>query len=110
MDEMYIHLTQSVTMCWQSETQIGVTESIGKGPCLIIVHAGGENGLVNNGLFIFKSKQKTGDYHDDMNDNFSTWVNQKLLPNLPLNTVIVLYNASYHNTQFNKKPTSVSLK
>lgn len=111
VDETYIHQTQNVTACWQSESEIGVTESIGKGPRLIIVHAGGENGFVNDGLLIFKSKQKTGDYHDDMNyENFYTWVTRKLLPNLPPNSVIVLDNASYHNVQFNKKPTMASLK
>ncbi|CAH1987353.1 unnamed protein product [Acanthoscelides obtectus] len=37
-----------------------------------------------NGLLIFKSGTKTGDYHNEMNSkNFMTWVERQLLPNLP---------------------------
>lgn len=111
LDETYIHSTLSVPSCWQSETEIGSVKAIGKGPRLIIVHAGGERGFVKNALLIFQSQQKTGDYHDDMNyDNFSRWVQNMLLPNLPPNSVVVVDNASYHNVQDNKKPTSSSLK
>lgn len=68
-------------------------------------------GFVKNALLIFKSGQKSGDYHESMNyDNFSKWVFNKLIPNLPPNSVIVLDNAQYHNTQENKKPTMSSLK
>lgn len=111
VDETYIHGTHCVSSCWQSDKELGVTEPIGKGQRLIIVHAGGEEGFVRNALLIFRSKQKTGDYHNDMNfDNFSKWVQQKLLPNLCEKCVIVLDNASYHNVQKNKKPNSASTK
>jgi transposase len=33
------------------------------------------------------------------------WLEQKLIPNLPPNSVIVLDNASYHNVQDDKPPT-----
>lgn len=84
---------------------------IGKGPRLIIVHAGGQGGFIDGALLIFNSKSKTGDYHTDMNFvNFSKWTREKLLPNLPPNSVIVMDNASYHSVQEDKKPTITSTK
>lgn len=54
---------------------------------------------------------KSGDYHDDMNyQNFSTWLKNMLLPNLPPNSVVILDNASYHNKQCNRAPTMSSRK
>lgn len=111
LDETFVHSTHSVPSCWQSDTELGKLQAIGKGPRIIVVHAGGEEGFINNALLIFKSKQKTGDYHHDMNfTNFSTWVERQLLPNLSPNSVIVLDNASYHSVQENRKPTLSSLK
>ncbi|PSN31296.1 hypothetical protein C0J52_28398 [Blattella germanica] len=42
--------------------------------------------------------------------NFSKWVEEKLLPNLPSNCLIVLDNATYHSVQINKAPTLASRK
>jgi hypothetical protein len=80
---------------------------------IIFVHAGGEMGFVPNALLIFKSgcKSKSSDYHDDMNaENYETWLKEKLIPNLPQNSVVVTDNASYHNVQLNRAPTSASRK
>lgn len=38
-------------------------------------------------------------------DNYVKWLNEKLLPNLPPRSVIVLDNAFYHNTRAEKLPT-----
>ncbi|HYT45210.1 MAG TPA: hypothetical protein VEP90_22980, partial [Methylomirabilota bacterium] len=38
---------------------------VGKGPRLIICHAGGMDGWINAEALVFQSK-KTGDYHEDM--------------------------------------------
>lgn len=66
---------------------------------------------MSNALLIFPSGRKTGDYHDDMNyDNFRKWVTNKLIPNLPENSVLVLDNASYHNVTSTKHPTSQTRK
>ncbi|CAG9122699.1 unnamed protein product [Plutella xylostella] len=60
---------------------------------------------------MFKSHSKTGDYHGDMNaTNFRKWIDEKLTPNIPPNSVIVMDNAAYHSTQIEKKPTISSLK
>jgi hypothetical protein len=65
-----------------------------------MVHAGNETGYVSNGLLLFPSGTKSGDYHDDMNwSNFEKWVTTQLIPNLPPKSVLVVDNALYHNTK-----------
>ncbi|XP_030754704.1 uncharacterized protein LOC115881383 [Sitophilus oryzae] len=78
---------------------------------LIIVNAGSENGFVENACLIFKAGLATGDYHGQMNqENFTRWLTEKLLPNIPAKSVIVLDNAPYHSVQEDKTPTRSSLK
>ncbi|XP_046391551.1 uncharacterized protein LOC124159685 [Ischnura elegans] len=111
LDETYLHENHVSSKCWQSREEIGVIEPIGKGRRLIIAHAGGEAGFIKNALLIFKSHQKSGDFHDEMNSkNFTKWLTDAVIPNIPLNSVIVMDNASYHCVQKNKRPTSTSLK
>lgn len=111
LDETYVKASHNVSKCWQSKDEHGVLSHIGKGDRLIIVHCGGQTGFVDGALVIFKSKCKTGDYHDSMNFvNFSKWINEKLMPNIPPNSVIVMDNAAYHSIREEKKPTMVSTK
>lgn len=111
LDETYIHPSHSVGKCWQSEEEPGVYRSERSGQRHIIVHAGGSNGFIDNGLLIFKSKSKSGDYHDDMNHtNFMQWLERQLIPNLPPNGIVVMDNASYHSVQINKPPTQANRK
>lgn len=111
LDETYVNQSHNVRKCWQSKEERGATNAIGKGARLIIVHAGSRDGFVNNGLLIFTSHSKSGDYHGDMNAvNFQKWATEKLLPNIPQNSVVVMDNAAYHSTQIDKKPTMSSLK
>ncbi|KAH9640050.1 hypothetical protein HF086_017611 [Spodoptera exigua] len=75
----------------------------------IVVHGGGENGFVNGAELIYKCKSNSGDYHHEMNTaNFKKWILEKLIPNLPLNSIVVLDNAPYHSTQIEKPPTGVA--
>lgn len=113
VDETYVNSSHTVSKCWQSRKhkERGHLKEIGAGPRLIVVHAGGQEGFVNGSLLIFKSKSKSGDYHDDMNfHNFKKWTEEKLVPNLPANSVVVLDNASYHNVEIDKKPSKSALK
>ncbi|CAH2088707.1 unnamed protein product [Euphydryas editha] len=106
LDETYIHASYTVNKCWQIENE-GVLKHIYR----IIVHAGGEMGFIPNVLLIFKSKSKSGDYHDDMNKtNFMKWLQEKLIPNLPANSLVVMDNAPYHTVKLNKAPTLSSTK
>jgi hypothetical protein len=59
----------------------------------IILHAGGRRGFIPNAQVIFKSKQKTGDYHNEMNgENYICWLKEKLITYLELNSVLVTVN------------------
>ncbi|XP_023718473.1 uncharacterized protein LOC111870421 [Cryptotermes secundus] len=42
--------------------------------------------------------------------NYQKWLTEKLIPNLPPKSVLVVDNAQYHNVQFNKAPTSQTTK
>jgi hypothetical protein len=68
---------------------------------------GGSRGFIPNTLVIFKSNQKTGDYHNEMNgENCIRWLKEKLIPNLEPNSVLMIDNAPYHKMQKNKPSTS----
>lgn len=43
-------------------------------------------------------------------ENFKKWLTEKLIPNLPTHSVVVLDNAAYHNVKSSKIPTSASIK
>lgn len=76
----------------------------------IIIHAGNEYGFVNGALALWKSS-KTGIDHGQISDEkFSNWISNKLLPNIPPHSIIVMDNASYHNVETNKIPTLNSKK
>lgn len=71
----------------------------------IVVHAGNENGFVQGAEPLYKCKSTTSDYHDEMDaSNFTKWIKRKLIPNLPLNGIIVMDNAPYPSKQANKPP------
>nr|XP_004932428.2 uncharacterized protein LOC101736207 isoform X1 [Bombyx mori]XP_012551118.1 uncharacterized protein LOC101736207 isoform X1 [Bombyx mori]XP_037867233.1 uncharacterized protein LOC101736207 isoform X1 [Bombyx mori] len=111
VDETYIHSTYHSKSCWQSEEEPRLFTSDSVGSRWIIAHAGTENGFISNALFIFKSQSKSSDYHDDMNSaNFLKWMNEKLIPNLPTRSLVVMDNAPYHCTQINEAPTMSTLK
>lgn len=56
-------------------------------------------GWVNNAQLVFQAKKKTGDYHGQVNSElFQKWFCEKLLPNIPEGSLIIMDNASYHNT------------
>ena len=55
-------------------------------------------GWVPNARLVFKASKMTGDYHSNMNwKNFSKWFQEKLLKNIPENSLIIMDNAPYHN-------------
>lgn len=71
------------------------------------MHAGSAKGFVRNSSLIFKSKQKTGDYHGDMNsENFERWIKESLLTSLEEPSIIIIDNASYHSRDANPWPTT----
>ncbi|CAG4974205.1 unnamed protein product [Colias eurytheme] len=111
IDETWIHAHYTVKKCWQSATDVGVKKNESPGRRWIIVHAGSESGFVDGALLMFKANSKTGDYHDQMNtENFSKWLKEKLIPNIPPNCIIVMDNAPYHSKEEDRTPNMGSKK
>lgn len=99
LDETYVNKNHSNDFIWYS-TDNGpwVQKPTGNGERLIILNAISKNGWVKNGRLVFKSTRKTGDYHGQMNGElFQKWFTEKLIPNIPPSSNIILDNASYHN-------------
>lgn len=106
IDETYINSSHTTPRAWSDESVHGLHAPIGKGPRLIVVNALSESGFLPNSLLIFKSGSTSGDYHKEMNsENYVKWLREKLIPNLPNNSVIVVDNASYHNATVEKTIT-----
>ena len=101
--------TYGLTVTGQEDGRCRVKS--GKGRRLIILHAGGVDGWVEGADLVFRSKTNSTDYHDEMNSkHYMEWMTQQLLPRFEEPTVIILDNASYHNKQKDKPPTSTDKK
>ncbi|XP_045456694.1 uncharacterized protein LOC123666670 [Melitaea cinxia] len=111
-DESYVLSTHVRNNTWaQKKESTPFLKKLSTGSRFILVHAGTENGFIENASLVYKANSTVGDYHSNMSyDNYIKWLNEKLLPNLPERSVIVLDNASYHNTQAEKMPTSTTNK
>lgn len=99
LDESYVNKNHSKDDSWFIEEESNaISKPTGKGDRLIIVNAITGEGWVPNAKYVFQSKKKTTDYHASMNWNvFSEWFENKLLPNIPDNSIIIMDNAQYHN-------------
>jgi transposase len=99
LDESYINKNHSKDFTWfWKEDGPWIQKPTGKGERLIIINAITKDGWVPGAKLVFKSTQKTGDYHGQMNwDLFRKWFSESLLPNIPERSLIVLDNAAYHN-------------
>lgn len=110
-DETYVHTSHLTGKCWIDSTDKGVKQLISKGQRLIIVHAGSAKGFVPGALLMYKSTDKTGDYHDAMNNaDYGKWLQNQLIPNLSPNSVLVVDNAAYHNKYVERPPNSNTAK
>ena len=77
---------------------------------MIILHAGYEGGFIPGAAEVFKAHSATGDYHGEMNhQTILKWLN-KVIPNLPLKSVLVMDNAPYHNVQVDRPPVRANKK
>ncbi len=100
LDESYVNKNHSNDFIWYSgEDGPWVQKPTGKGERLIIINAITKAGWIPGAKLVFKSTKKTGDYHGQMNIGlFLKWFTEKLLPNIPDRSLIVMDNAPYHNT------------
>jgi transposase len=98
LDESYVNKNHSNDFVWfSSEDGPWIQKPTGNGERLIIVNAITKNGWVPNAKLVYKSTKKTGDYHGQMNQEiFHKWFSEKLIPNIPNNSIIIMDNASYH--------------
>lgn len=55
IDETYLHSSHVESKGWFDDTTHGLSRPVSKGKRLIIVHAGGEDGFIQDGLLIFRS-------------------------------------------------------
>jgi len=99
LDESYINKNHSNDNTWYfDEDSVVLGKPTGKGDRLVIINAITKEGWTPNAKLVFKSSKKTGDYHANMNsEKFSAWFEEKLLKNIPENSLIIMDNASYHN-------------
>lgn len=111
LDETWLDTNLVMGKCWQGPGVMGVTSSASGSGRYIVVGIGSEKGFLPGSQLVFKAGSSTGDYHGQMNgENFTRWIMEKVLPNLPPASVIVMDNAPYHSMQLNKAPTSSSNK
>jgi len=131
LDETFLNAGHTVKHAWrpsyiksarhaalEGETT-GLKNIPGRGGRLIVVHIGNENGFLkeqsdetvhNDVRLIFqgkKNKKRLGgvDYHEEMNSAcFENWFEEKVLPNLPPRSIVVMDNASYHSRTVEKFP------
>jgi len=111
-DETWVNAGHTKPKVWQDTTikstkqafisglSTGLKNPSGRGERLIITHAGTRDGFIENAQLIFRGKKGDRDYHHEMNAaTYEEWFQQKLLPNLPDNSVVILDNASYHSAK-----------
>ncbi len=100
LDESYVNKNHSNDFTWYSgEDGPWVQKPTGKGERLIIINAISSSGWISGAKLVFKANRRTGDYHGQMNaELFQKWFSEKLIPNIPNNSLIVMDNAPYHNT------------
>lgn len=99
LDESYVNKNHSNDFVWYFDDDgPWIQKPTGKGERLIIMNAITKDGWVPGAKVTFKSTRKTGDYHGQMNQEiFTKWFREKLLPNIPADSLIIMDNASYHN-------------
>ena len=111
-DETWVNAHHSNEYIWvDNDGKGGWKVPSGKGQRLIVVHAGSAEGWIDGGALVFRSKTNSGDYHEEMNsEHYMEWFTEQLLPNIPQQSVIILDNATYHNKQKDKPPTTANGK
>ncbi|XP_069675935.1 uncharacterized protein [Periplaneta americana] len=110
-DETWVHTHSTVKKCWQRDEIPGVLVNNCAGQRAIVVHAGGEMGFIHGAELIYDSRSATDDCHNEMNSaTYNRWLREKLIPNLPAESIVVLDNAPYHTVQENRAPTMASRK
>ena len=119
LDETWFTTRMSHGKEWVDATQPSTSATYsrqvppGDGERFIMVAAGTEKGFIDGSVLSFVAKNKTNDYHGEMNSElFLRWLTTCLLPALDEPSVLVLDNAPYHSmlTEESRCPTSATRK
>nr|XP_037286294.1 uncharacterized protein LOC119179331 [Rhipicephalus microplus] len=125
LDETWVNVGHTKEYVWQDTTvkssqdaflkglTTGLAAPSGKGARLILVHAGSSaTAFIEGAADYFRAKKGgSADYHSEMDGRyFEEWFTDKLLPNIPPNSVIVMDNAPYHSVALEKAPTKPTRK
>ena len=114
LDETWMHTHDSIACCWVEKDEVtvgtlgGVSCPSGKRKRLIILHASSEDGWIPNCEFWYTShlKKRVITIEEMNHQIFENWFQNKLIPNIPPDSSIVMDNASYHSRRFEPLPTS----
>jgi hypothetical protein len=72
-----------------------------------MIEAEEENDFMENALLMWWPASSTEDYHSQVNlENYEKWLQKKLIPNSPLNSVIIINTMPYHNVLLEHTPSS----
>ena len=116
LDETWVNVHHTSPQEWTSlDGDLARNIPPGKGQRLILLHAvDDKTGFLPGCKLLFKSYSTDGrDYHTEMNaEIFEKWVEEKLIPAAPAESVIVMDNAPYHSRRLPESvaPTSAARK
>lgn len=101
-DETWANKNMTPIKVWVDECGSGgLKVPSGKGERSIICHIGGSTGFVGGAKLIVRGAKslKGADYHTEMNANvFIDWMEKRVVPAVPPNSLLVIDRASYHRT------------
>lgn len=114
LDETWYDTHDTSKKGWIDASKHSTTKApSNKGKRITILHAGSENGFVSNCLLLSAKNiaDSSLDYHQDTDARlFEDWFENRLLKNIPQNSVIIMDNASYHSRQEKIIPNTSSTK
>lgn len=100
---MCVHMRHTRPKNWSDVSLSGRLAPVSRRERLIILHVGGYTSSIPDAQFLFKSNQKTGDYHIEMNsENYIRWLKEKLFPSLNPDSLLLMDNTSYDTIQKDK--------
>lgn len=110
LGETWVDNSLSCKKYWLNNGRMQTNVNLSGG--LIILHASRETGFVENAQLIIKTVgQTTGDNEGHMNcRTFEKWVTEKLLPNVPQNSIIVMDSTPNNSIEPNRAPTEYATK
>lgn len=112
LDETWVFQHGSDIRTWHDSNPKSVFNKKGnEGKRFVIVHAGNKDGFIDGAGLIFSTKNKSADYHDNMNSElFEKWLEENFLPKLERPSLIIMDNARYHCRLSENVPNTSSRK